>query len=104
LLARGVGVGVDVGLGKGGGDEGGDRDDAVVAPRLPLCRVKPDIGPAALQRAPQEGFDLIVDLAAQPAQSELFSKSVRRLIISVVIIGSLVRVKVWRPNLTEDPP
>ena len=37
------------------------------------------------------------------AASELCSKSVCGFIMAAVIVGSLVRVKVWRPNLTEDP-
>src|SRR6516162_11428992 len=42
-------------------------------------------------------------ISRSKSASELFSSKVRRRIISSVIVGSLVRVKVWRPNPTGDP-
>src|SRR5258705_10951156 len=42
-------------------------------------------------------------ISRSKSASELFSSSVRRLIISSVIVGSLVRVEVQRPNPNEDP-
>ena len=48
-------------------DDHRDRDDVTVAARLHIGRVQPDIGPLALQRPVEEGRDLAVDLAAQPA-------------------------------------
>src|SRR5207245_6948736 len=44
-----------------------DRDDATVAARLHVGGIQPDIGPIALQWPVEEGGDLAVNLAAQPA-------------------------------------
>jgi hypothetical protein len=57
-LAPPVGVDAD-------GDNDRDRDDVVVAPRLDVGGIQPNIGPLALDRAAQEGVHPLVDLAAQ---------------------------------------
>jgi hypothetical protein len=48
-----------------------DRNDAVVAARLHIGRVDPDIGPIAFKRPIEESFDPRVDLLAQPADLAL---------------------------------
>src|SRR4029077_10667667 len=53
------------------GDDHRHRDDAVVARHLHIGRVEPDIGPVAFERPVEEGFDLVVDLRAQPADLAL---------------------------------
>jgi hypothetical protein len=52
-------------------DDHRDRDDATVAARLHIGRVQPDIRPLALERPIEEGRDLAIDLAAQPADPRL---------------------------------
>ena len=47
------------------------RDDATAPAHLQIGRVEPDIGPVAFDRAAEEGFDLLVDLLAQPADLAL---------------------------------
>ncbi len=60
--------------------------------------------PPQLERHPQGAWRPgIPTISRSKSASELFSSSVRRLIISSVIVGSLVRVTVQRPNPTEDP-
>src|SRR5208283_4124494 len=49
------------------GDRHGGRDDAAAPPHLQIGRVEPDVGPVALDGPAKEGFDLLVDLLAQPA-------------------------------------
>src|SRR4029078_2692996 len=43
------------------------RDDAPALAHLHIGRVDPQIRPRALDRAAQEGFDLLVDLDTEPA-------------------------------------
>src|ERR1700716_3288687 len=45
--------------------------DVAVTTRLHIGRVQPDIGPFAFERTVEEGRDLAVDLAAQPADLAL---------------------------------
>src|SRR3954465_11136103 len=52
-------------------DDHRDRDDATIAARLHIGRVQPDIPPLALERPIEEGRDLAIDLAAQPADLAL---------------------------------
>src|SRR3954451_17142133 len=52
-------------------DDHRDRDDATIAARLHIGRVQPDIRPLALKRPIEEGRDLAIDLAAQPADLAL---------------------------------
>src|SRR6478752_1244451 len=47
------------------------RDDAPTLARLHVSRIDPQIGPVALDRAAQEGFHLLVNLLAQPADLAL---------------------------------
>jgi hypothetical protein len=49
------------------GDDHSDGDDASGLPDLHISGVEPDIGPVALDGAPEEGLHLLVDLLAQPA-------------------------------------
>src|SRR4029077_14733416 len=43
----------------------------ITATHLHIRRVEPDIGPVAFERPGEEGFDLVVDLRAQPADLAL---------------------------------
>jgi len=52
-------------------DDDGDGDDAACLARLHVGRVDPEIRPVALDRAGEEGLDLVVDLFAQPADLAL---------------------------------
>jgi hypothetical protein len=45
--------------------------DAAVAARLYIGRIEPDVGPIAFVRGVEKGGDLVVDLAAQPADLAL---------------------------------
>src|SRR5215203_3690825 len=59
-----------VGVG-GHGDYGGDRDDATALALLEVGGVQPKVGPAAGERAVEEGTDTIVDVLAQLADRAL---------------------------------
>jgi hypothetical protein len=48
------------------GDDG-PRDDAPATAHLQIGRIEPHIRPIAFDRTAEEGFDLLVDLLAQPA-------------------------------------
>ncbi len=52
-------------------DDHGHRDDAAVLADFDVSRVDPDIGPIAFDRAIEKGFDLFVDLLAEPADLAL---------------------------------
>jgi len=49
------------------GDDDGDRDDPPILPYFEIGRIEPDVGPVTLDRPIEEGFDLLVDLGAEPA-------------------------------------
>src|SRR4029077_17736840 len=51
----------------GDGDDDSDRDNTTVGTDLHISRIQPEIGTVALQRAIEEGRDLVIDLAAHPA-------------------------------------
>ena len=59
-------VGVD-----GHGDYRGHRDDPAALADLEVGRVEPEVGPLALQGAPQEGADALVDVATELGDARL---------------------------------
>ena len=53
------------------GDHHGDRDDAAAAADFQVGGVEPNIGPVAFDGTAEEGFDLLVEFLAQPADLAL---------------------------------
>jgi hypothetical protein len=56
-------------------DDDRDGDDVVVAAHLDVGRIEPEVRPLALDRPRQEGFDTLVDLAAEPRDLALADAS-----------------------------